>query len=315
MGKQPQQEPVEVELTALSSSRANGSNTSSTLQLNTPPAQPLQDEDQFAKLSTSRAVTVSCAVAGIAFISSMTTGLLATGLPKIAANVNLSDALILWPASIFGLTGGCTFIPIASIADAVGSRYVHLFGCLYLSLCILACGLAKNGTQLIIFRGLQGVAASCCLPTAISILTETFPQGRQRTRGLALQGAAQPVGYSVGLFLGGLFVDTIGWRWGWYIASALSVLVFIAGFWSIPHGRTTRSAISWRHVMVTVDWMGALIASACLGLLSYVLACVPCRCFLRRSFDTNNMQSVLLQASARTLLMSRTLYSSASPVS
>lgn len=229
-------------------------------------------DDRAQELPAFRAALVSVAVSGMVFISSLSTGLLATGLPDIAANLGLPDALILWPASIFGLTCGCSLIPIGSVADVIGSGPMYLFGCVFLSLSTLACGLARTGTELIIFRGFQGVAASCCLPTAISILTEIFPQGRQQTRGLAILGASQPLGYSAGLFLGGVLVDSIGWRWGWYIASILSMIVFGIVFRAVPGLRKQIPRETWRRLAYGIDWIGALIASACLGLLSYVLA-------------------------------------------
>ncbi|KAG9955407.1 general substrate transporter, partial [Aureobasidium melanogenum] len=271
MSSQRQQEVVELEI--VGPPAKTGDYVASTTAL-TDTSTPLavQDNIQYEDLSTLRATIISTSVAGITLVSSMTTGLIATGLPDMASNLHISNALILWPASIFGLTGGCTFIPAGAVADVVGSRPVHLFGCLFLGLCVLACGLANRGPQLIIFRGLQGVAASCCLPTAISILTQTFPPGRRRTRGLVLQGAAQPLGYSAGLFLGGLFADTIGWRWGWYISAIICVSVFLAGLWAIPHGRKSQSPFSWRQIILGIDWIGALLASACLGLISYVLA-------------------------------------------
>lgn len=229
-------------------------------------------DDRVQDLSAFRTAFVSVTVSGMVFISSLSTGLLATGLPNIAANLGLPDALILWPASIFGLTCGCSLIPIGSVADVIGSGPVYLFGCVFLSLSVLACGLARTGTELIVFRGFQGIAASCCLPTAISILTEILPQGRQQTRGLAILGASQPLGYSAGLFLGGVLVDSIGWRWGWYIASILSMIVFCIVFQAVPQLRKQMPRDTWRRVACGIDWIGALIASACLGLLSYVLA-------------------------------------------
>jgi MFS family permease len=229
------------------------------------------EAERSQELSGFRAAFVSVAVSGMVFISSLSTGLLATGLPNIASNLGIPDALILWPASIYGLTCGCSLIPIGSIADVIGSGPVYLFGCVFLSLSFLACGLASTGTELIVFRGFQGVAASCCLPTAISILTEIFPQGRQQTRGMAILGAAQPLGFSAGLFLGGVLVDSIGWRWGWYIASILSTIVFGVVFRAVPRQKQM-SPDTWRRLACGIDWIGALIASACLGLLSYVLA-------------------------------------------
>ena len=73
-----------------------------------------------------------------------------------------------------------------SIADVVGSRTVFLLGSFLQGIFVLACGLARTGIQLILFRAIQGIALSLCLPTAVSIMTTAFTQGRRRNLGLAL---------------------------------------------------------------------------------------------------------------------------------
>lgn len=150
---------------------------------------------------------------------------------------------------------------------------MYLIGCLLLSLSMLASGLAQTSTQLIVFRGFQGVAASCCLPTAVSILSEAFPDGRRRNIGFAMMGAGQPLGYSLGLSLGGVFVNSIGWRVSWYLCAGLALLVFVASIWALPIKPST-DALTRRAFLQRLDIIGALIASACLGMLSYVLAVV-----------------------------------------
>lgn len=84
------------------------------------------------------------------------------------------------------LTAGCLLILAGSIADVIGSRTVFLIGCCLQGLFVLATGLAKTGIQLIMFRAMQGIAVSMCLPTAVSIITTAFRHGRQRNLGLAL---------------------------------------------------------------------------------------------------------------------------------
>lgn len=84
------------------------------------------------------------------------------------------------------LTTGCLLILAGSIADVVGSRTVFLVGCFVQGVFVLACGLAKTGIQLIVFRSMQGIAVSMCLPTAVSIITTAFQHGRLRNLGLAL---------------------------------------------------------------------------------------------------------------------------------
>ena len=84
------------------------------------------------------------------------------------------------------LTAGCLLILAGSIADVVSSRKVFLLGCFLQGIFVLGCGLAQTGIQLIMFRAMQGITVSMCLPTAVSIITTAFQPGRQRNLGLAL---------------------------------------------------------------------------------------------------------------------------------
>ena len=84
-------------------------------------------------------------------------------------------------------------------------------------------------------------------------------------------GAGQPFGFCVGLVLGGLFIDSIGWRAGYYICAAANIAFGFVSCWSVPkdqqdiHNSLTR-------LRDDLDWIGAAIISSSLGLLSYVLA-------------------------------------------
>lgn len=228
------------------------------------------------RLSLSRASLIIGLLTGITTASSMTTGILAVALPRMAIDLDISDGLLLWPASIYSLTCGCTLLITGSIADVIGSKLVYLTGCFLLSLIILACGLSQNATQLIIFRGVQGVCVSCCLPTAMSLLTTYLEKGKRRNAGFAFVGAGQPVGYSIGMFIGGFFVDSIGWRYAWNFAAAVALVVFIAGAIGLPKDGAYQHLKNsvWKRLTVDIDWLGAVFSSACLGLLSYVLAII-----------------------------------------
>jgi len=104
-------------------------------------------------------------------------------------------------------------------------------------------------------------------------MTGSFAEGKRRNLGFALQGAAQPVGFSAGLFLAGFFVDSIGWRWGWYIDAMAAVIMLIVGVLCLPtKEEDDLRRIPWRKLKTDVDWVGAGLASICLGCFSYVLA-------------------------------------------
>jgi MFS family permease len=86
-------------------------------------------------------------------------------------------------------------------------------------------------------------------------------------------GMGQPLGYSLGLILGGVFTDTIGWRYGYYISAIINAILFVGAIWGLPPVEQTGS-FSWRRLAKDIDWTGALLISLSLGLLSYVLAYV-----------------------------------------
>ena len=170
----------------------------------------------------------------------------------------------------YSLTSGSCLLLAGAVADVVGSRPIYLMGCFLTGCFVLGCGLAQTGIQLIMFRAMQGIALALCLPTSVGILTGTVPSGKRRNIGFACLGLGQPLGFSIGLVLGGVFVDTIGWRVGWYGCAALIFALFVVGMFSIPKD-TLRRPPTIKLLMTEIDWVGAILATACLTLLSYAL--------------------------------------------
>ncbi|KAK5131170.1 hypothetical protein LTR08_001256 [Meristemomyces frigidus] len=233
--------------------------------------------------SKSRTALIITSVTLITGISSLLNGLTTVALPSIAAEFEIPNSLLLWPNSIPALTGGCTLLLSGSIADALGARFMYLTGCVLQAGFILGSGLARTTMQLILFRGLSGVALSFCLPSAVSIITSSFV-GKRRDMAFAAMGGGQPVGFAVGLALGGVLTDTIGWRWGFYISAILDAVVFAVALWGLPSstdgpaGVEGSGSYSWSQKMdrvrTEIDWVGATIASTSLAMLSYAFAAI-----------------------------------------
>lgn len=137
----------------------------------------------------------------------------------------------------------------------------------------MACGAARTGIELIIFRALQGIAVSLCFPTSVAIVASITASGRQRNLGFAYLGFVQPIGFSFGLVLGGVLLDTVGWRLGWFLCGGLTLVLFFISLWALAKDKDFDSALILR-LQREVDWVGAAQSSASLGLLSYVLAYV-----------------------------------------
>lgn len=169
------------------------------------------------------------------------------------------------------LTSSSCLLLAGSIADAIGTRRINLVGCLITGGFIIACGLARTGIELIMFRAMQGIAVSLCLPTAVAIVTTAAPRGRTRNIGFSCLGFVQPIGFSLGMVLEGVILDSIGWRFSYYIGGSLSLAFFAASLWVLPPDAMVEGSILTK-LKNKVDWVGALTASTCLALFSYVLA-------------------------------------------
>jgi predicted MFS family arabinose efflux permease len=108
-----------------------------------------------------------------------------------------------------------------------------------------------------------------CLPSAVSIITNTFVPGKRRNVAFAAMGGGQPLGFAVGLTLGGVFSSSVGWRWAFHLATIINTGILILAIWGLPKSHTS---VTWSRLRNNIDWIGALIASASLALLCYVLA-------------------------------------------
>lgn len=173
---------------------------------------------------------------------------------------------------MYALATGCTLLIFGAVSDAVGSRLIFLLGCFFQSAFCMACGISNNGTQLVVFRVLSGLATAMCLPTAMSIVSENFAPGKLRNLAFSFIGGGQPIGFGLGMLMGGICADTIGWRWGFHTATIANTVAFLLSWWWLP--RPKKSGIKWNKLFFGIDWLGTIVISASLALLSLALSCV-----------------------------------------
>lgn len=232
------------------------------------PVGPSTGPDKYA--TRNRAYLIIAHLTLATSLTSVTTGMITTAIPKMAADLSIPSQTYYWPLSVYGLTSGACLLVAGSVADIVGSKRVFLVGNLLLSAFILGCGLAQTDIQLVMFRAMQGIAVALCLPTSVGVLTNAIAPGRRRNLGLACTGLGQPLGFSAGLVMGGVFIDTVGWRVGWYTVAAVYLALVPAGFYLLPADNLAGPA-SLHALRTKVDWVGAAISSASLSMLAYVL--------------------------------------------
>lgn len=228
---------------------------------------------QVMRVSKIRGIVVISTLAGVNFLNTMGSGILIVALPQMARDLDIERGLILWPAAVYALSAGCLLLIFGAIADVVGAKRMWITGSFLFMIFTVAIGLAQSAIQLIMFRLVAGAAIAMCLPTAVGLITATFPKGTWRNTAFAMNGMGNPLGYAVGLVLGGVFTSSVGWRYAYYMMAGINLVLSLASIWSLPAVRNVQEGRKWTtRLAKDIDWIGAVLMSAGLGMLLYVLA-------------------------------------------
>ncbi|HVI18171.1 MAG TPA: MFS transporter, partial [Gaiellales bacterium] len=145
-----------------------------------------------------------------------------------------------------------------------GRKRMFISGLVLFSAASLACGLSQSDTQLIVFRAIQGLGAAVISPAALAILTTTFSEGEERNKALAIWGAIAGTGGAVGVLLGGILTDQVGWEWIFFLNVPIGLIVILAGQRVLHESRVELGSRS-------LDIAGAILVTAGLTLLVYGL--------------------------------------------
>jgi EmrB/QacA subfamily drug resistance transporter len=179
-------------------------------------------------------------------------------LPFVQRDLGFSQSSLSWVVNAYTLAFGGLLLLGGRAGDLLGRRRVFIFGVLVFALASLLGGLAQNETWLISARVLQGFGAAVASPTALSLITTTFPAGPPRNRAFAVYAAMSGAGLAVGLLLGGALTE-ISWRWTFFINVPIGIAVAVLA--PIFLGESQRSRGRF-------DLPGAVTATA--GLVSLV---------------------------------------------
>lgn len=183
-------------------------------------------------------------------------------LPSIQAELGFSPQNLQWVLTAYTLAFGGFLLLGGRAGDLLGRRRVFVAGIWLFTLGSLAGGFAFNGASLLAARAVQGLGAAIAAPTALSLITTEFPEGKPRNRAMGIYAAMSGAGAAIGLILGGLLTDTVGWRWVLFVNVPIGVLVALVA----PRVLTETERHRGRF-----DLPGALTATSGLALLVYGL--------------------------------------------
>src|SRR5438067_7474016 len=148
-------------------------------------------------------------------------------LPSIQVDLGFSEQNLQWVISAYALVFGGFLLLGGRAADLLGRRRLFLVGIVLFTVASLLAGLAWSEASLISARALQGLGAAVITPAALSILSTTFIEGRERNIALGVWGAVGGVGAAAGVLLGGVLTSALSWEWIFFVNVPVGVLGFV----------------------------------------------------------------------------------------
>jgi EmrB/QacA subfamily drug resistance transporter len=186
-------------------------------------------------------------------------------LPSIQHGLHFSPSSLQWIVNAYTLAFGGFLMLGGRAADLIGRRRLFLIGILLFSAASLMNGLAGSAGILVAGRALQGLGGALVSPAALSVLTTTFSEGRERTTALGVWSAVAVGGGAVGLLLGGVLTSLFSWQWVFFVNVPVGAIAILLALRYVPESRV-------ENARGGVDFVGAV--SMTLGLVVLVYALV-----------------------------------------
>src|SRR5436190_10414200 len=258
-------------------------------------------------------------------------------LPSIKTDLNFSQESLQWVITAYAIFFGGVLLLGGRLADLLGRRRMFMAGLLLFTVSSLLDGLSWSEGSLIAFRALQGLGAALLSPAALSILTTTFREGRERNVALGIWGAASGSGGAAGVLLGGALTSALSWSWIFFINIPVGLAVLAlspvllsesradlrhrhfdfagaasitAGLMLVVYALTHASEHGW----ATTETIGLLAASAALVAAFFVIELrskaplLPLRIFRLRTLAASNVSGLLMGGAIFAQFFLLTLY-------
>jgi EmrB/QacA subfamily drug resistance transporter len=188
-------------------------------------------------------------------------------LPSMQHELDAGTSGLQWTIDAYTLVLASLLMLAGSTADRVGRKRVFMAGLIVFSLGSLLCSLAPSLDALIAFRMLQAIGGSMLNPVAMSIITNTFTDPRERARAIGVWGAVVGISMAAGPLIGGLLVESVGWRSIFWVNLPVGLTALLLTLRYVPESRAPKAR--------RPDPVGQLLVIALFGSLTYAIIEAP----------------------------------------
>jgi EmrB/QacA subfamily drug resistance transporter len=181
-------------------------------------------------------------------------------LPSAQIDLRFSGDVRSWIVTAYALAFAALLLPSGRLSDLLGRKRAFITGLAGFAGASAIGGAASGFAMLVAARAVQGAFAALLAPTVLALTTTTFPGGKERARAFGLLGALAGTGGVIGLILGGVLTEYMGWRWTMYVNVIFAAAAIVGAVALLDRERGTGRT--------RLDWLGAMLAGT--GLLSMV---------------------------------------------
>ncbi len=176
-----------------------------------------------------------------AFMGPLDGSIVSVALPAMSPSLHLSFGAAMWVQAAYLLAMAVLLIPLGRLADQHGRVRFYLIGTAVFTAGSLLAALSMSAAWLIVARVVQGSGAALMVATSAAIVTAVFPP-QERGKALGINVMAVYIGLTLGPPLGGILVDTLGWRWIFLINLPIGAIVLAWGWFMLPRSERVEGA-------------------------------------------------------------------------
>ncbi|MET8580675.1 MFS transporter [Streptomyces collinus] len=200
-------------------------------------------------------------------IVSLDNTVLNVALPSLQRELHAETSGLQWTIDAYTLVLASLLMLAGSTADRIGRKRIFMSGLVVFSIGSLLCSLAPNLELLVVFRMVQAVGGSMLNPVAMSIITNTFTDSRERARAIGVWGAVVGISMAAGPLVGGLLVESVGWRSIFWVNLPVGLAALLLTLRFVPESRAPKAR--------RPDPIGQLLVIALFGSLTYAIIDAP----------------------------------------
>ncbi|PPI41689.1 MULTISPECIES: MFS transporter [unclassified Rathayibacter] len=210
-----------------------------------------------------RSLSVLTSVVSVNLLGILDTTIVTAAIPSAAEELGLDGVGRQWVVTAYALAFGAALLVGGRIADYWGRKRTLIAGVVLFCAASAIGGVAQSGLEFVLARAAQGVGAALMAPAALSIVTLAYPSGRIRAIAFGVLGGVASSGAALGLILGGLLTETVGWRWCLLVNVPVGALAIVLAALTLDESRAEGPG--------RLDIVGALLVAGGLSITVYGL--------------------------------------------